>query len=150
MPSNYQAVKLWRHNHPEQARIITKVAKGLKRSASFKLYWPQIVAHYGPCVCCPTLGTIAKDTVVDHVVPYISDPLTLNKLVNLQPLCRSCNSRKGTGIDDYRPDKGRWIVRLIANDPIAQRPLHRSRWKFAEGLNVADYPERFITPHIPY
>jgi len=37
---------------------------------------------------------------IDHIVPiYLGGE---NKLMNLQTLCRSCNSRKSTKIEDYR------------------------------------------------
>jgi len=40
---------------------------------------------------------------VDHVKPRSLYPSLALKLSNLQPLCESCNTSKGTKIADYRP-----------------------------------------------
>ena len=49
------------------------------------------------CLCC---GSAAKPLTLDPVVP-----LSLggsNLITNIQPLCRSCNSRKNAKVVDYR------------------------------------------------
>lgn len=50
----------------------------------------------GKCLCCGS----RKKLTIDHVVP-ISQGGT-DDIENLQLLCRSCNSRKGTDTTDYR------------------------------------------------
>lgn len=54
------------------------------------------------CLACGKRGeTMHKD----HVVPISSGGI--NSIVNLQPLCQSCNSKKGTKTIDYRPQSVR-------------------------------------------
>lgn len=48
------------------------------------------------CLCCGTTENIS----LDHIKPIHKGGL--NELDNLQPLCKSCNSRKGIQIIDYR------------------------------------------------
>lgn len=56
-----------------------------------------VFAKYGKqCLCC---GSTKKITI-DHVVPVYHGGE--NNLDNLQPLCKSCNSRKNTSNKDYR------------------------------------------------
>lgn len=50
----------------------------------------------GRCVAC---GQI-KDLTVDHVIPVTKGGR--NDMANIQPLCQSCNSSKGTMTIDYR------------------------------------------------
>lgn len=59
------------------------------RIAVFELYGNK-------CLCC---GTEEKITI-DHVVPVKKGGV--NELSNMQPLCKSCNSRKSTSTTDYR------------------------------------------------
>lgn len=55
------------------------------------------------CLCCGE----RKRLTADHIVPLSRGGS--NDISNIQPLCRSCNSRKGTNTTDYRPlfDEGR-------------------------------------------
>lgn len=61
------------------------------RNYIFKLYGKV-------CLCCGSNENIT----LDHVVPIVNDgDYTLS---NLQPLCKSCNSKKGSKTIDYRTD----------------------------------------------
>ncbi len=58
--------------------------------------WETLVSHFGNvCLACG-----ANDVTVDHVVPLSRGGS--NTLLNLQPLCRQCNSIKGESCRDYR------------------------------------------------
>lgn len=60
--------------------------------------WLWLCALYDHrCVRCGVDGSLS----VDHVVPLSKGGR--NTIDNLQPLCRSCNSRKHTQTIDYRP-----------------------------------------------
>jgi hypothetical protein len=58
----------------------------------------EIFSLYGEkCLCCGS----TENLTLDHI-----NPVKLggkNSLDNLQPLCKSCNSKKGTKSTDYRP-----------------------------------------------
>ncbi len=70
-------------------------AKGSFTPAEFK----NLCAAYGNvCLCCGGTGPL----VPDHVIPLESQGT--NDISNIQPLCKSCNSRKGTESTDYRPN----------------------------------------------
>ena len=57
----------------------------------------QIFNKYGKkCLCCDSI----KNITLDHVIPINKNGE--NIIENIQPLCKSCNSRKGTKIIDYR------------------------------------------------
>lgn len=61
--------------------------------------WEEIKALYGNrCLCC-LRGDV--QLCADHVVPIALGGS--NTIDNIQPLCRSCNSRKHAKIIDYRP-----------------------------------------------
>jgi 5-methylcytosine-specific restriction endonuclease McrA len=68
--------------------------------------WDAIIdAQNGRCLACGK----KKNLTVDHIVPLAAGGT--NWPDNLQGLCKSCNSRKGTKTIDYRPKGGliRWI-----------------------------------------
>lgn len=48
------------------------------------------------CLCCNS----RKDLSLDHILPISQGGE--NKLSNLQTLCKSCNSKKGTKYKDFR------------------------------------------------
>lgn len=60
--------------------------------------WEILCAKYGNrCLCCGR-GDIVL--TVDHVIPVIDGGS--NDISNLQPLCKSCNSKKNRKHTDYR------------------------------------------------
>jgi 5-methylcytosine-specific restriction endonuclease McrA len=66
--------------------------------------WLLLLALYGYiCLCC---GKHAWETpegalTIDHIVPCSSGGA--NSFDNIQPLCLSCNCKKGSKETDYRP-----------------------------------------------
>lgn len=87
----YQNYIDWRANKRSQKRIeaCSFIAKTEIRGAVFEL-------HGEECLKCGT----DEGITLDHVVPVSRDGE--NCIENLQPLCKSCNSSKGTQIIDYR------------------------------------------------
>ena len=59
----------------------------------------KVFRKYGRiCMCCKG----ETEITVDHVKPYRDFPELSLEFTNMQVLCRSCNSRKGAKIKDYR------------------------------------------------
>ena len=62
--------------------------------------WAALKAEYNyMCLCCKQQEPFIKLSV-DHVVPLVLGGS--NDISNIQPLCRSCNSRKHAKSTDYR------------------------------------------------
>lgn len=121
----YLAVQRWRFTHRDQARMLDRVYKGMKRNLIFQAAWPRILAHYGGgCIKCGTTERVAPD----HVLPVLGDPVARNVLRNLQPLCRHCNGMKRGRSDDYRPDGGAWIETLPSYNVTLHPTGKRARW----------------------
>ncbi len=94
--------KRYREAHPEiikaqkQKRRAMKIGNGGSFTAK---EWIDLCNQYGNiCLCCKE----SKKLTADHVVPLISGGV--NNISNIQPLCLSCNSKKGTKTIDYRKD----------------------------------------------
>ena len=92
--------RAWERAHPER-RIVSnhkRRAREAGNGGSFSLrQWFALCSVYNHrCLCC---GKIKKLTA-DHVVP-VSKGGSSN-ISNIQPLCKSCNSSKGTKTTDYR------------------------------------------------
>lgn len=63
--------------------------------------WNDLCAKYGHrCLAC---GRSDVELTVDHIVPIKFGGS--NDISNLQPLCKSCNSKKNVRIIDYRPNE---------------------------------------------
>jgi 5-methylcytosine-specific restriction endonuclease McrA len=112
-----QRSRRWRERHQEQVKARAKryqqknyafiLHLGRRRRARLKgaqgshtnAEWEALCALYGGhCLCC---GRKPDRLTADHVVPLIKGGN--DDISNLQPLCRSCNSKKGTHTTDYRP-----------------------------------------------
>ncbi len=94
----------WRRKHRAQARAIFKVCRHKRRAAilssggSFTATeWLALKKKYGNhCLCCQK----RKRLEPDHVKALSKGGS--GKIGNIQPLCGTCNRRKGTKATDYR------------------------------------------------
>lgn len=106
-------LRRWREKNRAESNEYARLASLLHRSEQFKRAWPLIVAHYsGHCLGC---GASGVPLCADHVIPLSKDGV--NQLINLQPLCRPCNTSKRDVSVDYRPAGGEWIRRLALANP---------------------------------
>ena len=110
----HESVRRWVQANPEahaahkhRRRTRKTGAGGSFTAAEFK----ALIRHYGgKCLCC---GRTDVKLAADHVVPVAKGGSS--NIDNIQPLCKSCNSSKGTQTIDYRPDTGlgRWIQKKL-------------------------------------
>lgn len=87
---------------PERSRSIvgqTRARRGPRGHTEKE--WRALVEKYNRrCLCCQQVGTRHNPITRDHVLPISKGgPDTID---NLQPLCKSCNSRKKDKTIDYR------------------------------------------------
>ncbi len=76
-------------------RALILSAEGTFTQAQFN----QLCASYdNKCLCC---GKYSNHLTADHVIPISRGGA--NTIDNIQPLCKSCNSRKHRKTVDYRP-----------------------------------------------
>ena len=109
-----ESFKKWcKNNHDKlnanSSRRRTRIAEG--GGSYTDKEWRALVKHYGgKCLCC---GRSDVALTVDHIIPVVKGGSS--NIDNIQPLCQSCNSSKGTQTIDYRPDTGlgRWIQRKL-------------------------------------
>ena len=73
-------------------------AMGTEAGGSFTpSEWRDLCRKYdGRCLCCGR----KKKLAADHVIPISKGGSS--DISNIQPLCKSCNSRKFTGTTDFR------------------------------------------------
>lgn len=105
-------VKKYRRLNPEIGRAAGRRRRArLNNSYTQKYNFKLICNHYGNiCLRCKK-GNVKL--TADHIIPIAKGGDDIAQ--NIQPLCGSCNSIKGTKIIDYRPDKGapRWIQKKL-------------------------------------
>lgn len=93
--------KRYAKDHPDKinaytARYRTRKVDN-KGSHTGKEFRALCEFYNNTCLCC----TKKLPLTADHIVPVIKGGS--NNISNIQPLCQSCNSSKGTKIIDYRP-----------------------------------------------
>lgn len=92
--------RAWGQQNPDKLRIKSSKRRTAKTKAggSFTVEQWKILCnkHDSKCLCCGK----KKKLTADHVIP-VSKGGTSN-IDNIQPLCLSCNSKKGTKIIDFR------------------------------------------------
>lgn len=95
-----QKNKRWSDEFPEKRAVIT--ARRRARLANAEGFfteeeWADLCRKYEyKCLCCCN----KRKLTVDHVIPLIVGGT--NYISNIQPLCKPCNSKKGTKYIDYR------------------------------------------------
>lgn len=86
-------------NNQNAANRSERLSAARKIATHTKEEWEEMKSIIGHCVICGKSSDEAP-LVKDHIIPLYqggSDGIS-----NLQPLCRSCNSRKGADSKDYR------------------------------------------------
>lgn len=93
------ASRKWRAANPDILRHFVRLRRARKKNAvgsHTKGEWAMMCRWFGNCcLCCG-----ATEIAADHVIPISRGGSDC--IANLQPLCRSCNSRKYTQTIDYR------------------------------------------------
>jgi 5-methylcytosine-specific restriction endonuclease McrA len=110
--------KRWKKKNPGMFKMVGIISAHRRRVAekahSFtRLEWEGLRKFYGySCLCC---GKVEPKIVAcaDHVIPLALGGT--NQISNIQPLCKSCNSKKYTKIIDYRPQ---WLAAHCHLEPI--------------------------------
>jgi 5-methylcytosine-specific restriction endonuclease McrA len=104
--SHPERLKVFYANNPGYATVQSSKRRAHKKQAggSYTLEeWNELKARYSyACLSCGRCEPEIK-LEADHVIPLTKDGS--NNLDNIQPLCRSCNSRKHNKIIDYRKGK---------------------------------------------
>lgn len=97
-------MKAYYQRHPEQFNVYSERRRARKAQTGGSYTpqeWKSLKAGYGSvCLCCGR-GEPDIKLHADHVVPLSKGGR--NDISNIQPLCRFCNSSKGTKTIDYRP-----------------------------------------------
>jgi len=91
----------YRREHYQELLSRNRARRSLKKANGGDLtyeQWVQVCNKYeNKCLCCGTSERMS----LDHIIPITKGGKHIAE--NVQPLCCSCNSRKGTKIIDYRP-----------------------------------------------
>ena len=120
-----------------------RLSAAREKGTHTKEQWEDMKSFFGGCVICGKSIDEVKITK-DHIVPIYqggSDSIT-----NLQPLCSSCNSRKGPDNHDYRID---WCARNKVEMPrewlvdYEETPSRMPGIKEINELNKSNYSSSF-------
>ena len=96
-------VRRWNKSNPEKRRIYTmnRIARLKNSEGSFTSEEWEVLkksCEYS-CLCCGVKEPKTKLSI-DHVIPLSKNGS--NSITNIQPLCLSCNQKKGVKNTDYR------------------------------------------------
>ena len=91
----------WRRTYPDKVVAQKQRRRGYEKGnggAFTDIEWATLKEHYHfRCLCC---GKSGVRLTPDHVLPLSMGGTS--DISNIQPLCRSCNSRKNARYIDYR------------------------------------------------
>jgi len=96
----------WAKNNPLKANERKRRREARKRDQLGNMPkngYQVILDLFGSC--CLACGT-SENIAIDHIVPLAKGGL--HDISNLQPLCQSCNSKKGVQTIDYRKVDFAW------------------------------------------
>lgn len=92
--------KKWRHENPERVKELRRIYRLRKlNSEGFHTEndWNAVKNLFGnKCLICGNIENITED----HIIPLFVGGT--DSIFNIQPLCKSCNSKKHIKIIDYR------------------------------------------------
>lgn len=98
-----ESLRRWRARHPAPVhppRTPDPRHARLKKNGGkhTEVEWLALCQLYnGCCLACKRKAKLTKD----HIIPVVNGGT--DAIDNIQPLCKRCNSRKGTKTIDYRP-----------------------------------------------
>ncbi|SRR6266516_5082938 len=96
-----QRVREWQRNNPEKHSAQQAKRRTLKTQVGGFFTaeeWNALCAEYNhTCLAC---GRSGMQLTADHIIPVLKGGHSY--ISNIQPLCKSCNSSKGTKVIDYR------------------------------------------------
>ena len=97
---SYAAAQKWGNNDRESSykNRSRRLMEARKKGTHTQEEWIQMLEYYGnSCVKC---GSTGSNIVKDHIIPIYQGGS--DSILNIQPLCQSCNSSKGPENKDYR------------------------------------------------
>lgn len=102
--ANHRAFRLKRLSYYREVHRIHQARRRTRKTNAGGAYtlseWATLCAEYAHrCLCCGA----QKPLTADHVIPVSRGGTS--SIGNLQPLCLSCNLRKGQKNTDYRPQE---------------------------------------------
>jgi 5-methylcytosine-specific restriction endonuclease McrA len=92
-------MRKWGQENRDRVNLLSRLKKQRRRASGILTAadWQLVLETYGSaCLACGK-----PEVTIDHVLPVSKGGA--NTIDNVQPLCRWCNTSKGTKTIDYRP-----------------------------------------------